>query len=70
MQDGRVQAGADHGSHNRIGIPHNTIHRILREKGMAAGHPKKSRRRERIRFERTHSKSVRHAGYEQLPDGK
>ncbi len=54
----------------RIGVPHNTIHRILREKGMAAGHPKMSRRRERIRRERTHSNTVWHADCKLLPDGK
>ena len=54
----------------RIGVPHNTIHRVLKEKGMAAGHPKKSRRRERIRYERTHSNTMWHADYKLLPDGK
>ena len=53
----------------RIRIPHNTIHRVLK-KWMAAGHPKKSRRRERIRYERTHSNSPWHADYELLPGGR
>ncbi len=54
----------------RIRIPHNTIHRVLKEKGMAVEHPKKSRRRERVRYERTHSNSLWHAGYELLDDGR
>ena len=54
----------------RIRMPHNTIHRVLKEKWMAAGHPKKSRRRERIGYERTHSNSPWHADYELLPGGR
>ena len=54
----------------RIGVPHNTIHRVLKEKGMAVEHPKKSRRRERIRYARTHSNSLRHTDYKLLPDGR
>ena len=53
----------------RIRIPHNTTRRVLK-KGMAAEHPKKSRRRERIGREGTRSDSPRHAGYERLPDGR
>ncbi len=54
----------------RIRIPHNTIHRVLKEEGMAAGHPKKSRKRERIRYGRTHSNSLWHTDYKLLPDGR
>ena len=54
----------------RIDVPHNTIHRVLKEKGMAAGHPKKSRRRERARSERMHSNTMWHTDYKLLPDGK
>ncbi len=53
----------------RIAVPHNTIHRVLK-KGTAVEHPKKGRRRERIRFERTHSNTMRHADYKLLPDGR
>ena len=54
----------------RIRIPHNAIHRVLKEKGMAVEHPKKSRRRKWIRYERTHSNSLWHTDYKLLPDGR
>ncbi len=39
-------------------IPHNTIHRVLRQAGMAMDDPKKQKRRRWIRFERQHSLSL------------
>ncbi len=54
----------------RICIPHNTIHRVPKEKGMAAERPEKSRRRERIKHGGTLSNSTRHAGCGRLPDGR
>ena len=35
-----------------INIPYNQIHQILRDENLASEHPKKSRRRKWIRFER------------------
>ncbi len=43
-----------------IHIPHNTIHQILRSKGLAEVQPKKRKRRKWIRFERTYSNSMWH----------
>ena len=51
-------------------IPHNTIHRIMRESGLATSQPKKSRRRKWIRYERTHSNSMWHTDYKLLDDGR
>ena len=70
-------AGAARGTRSKptpriywIGVPHNAIHRVLKEKGMAVEHPKKGMRRERIRYEKTHSNSLRHTDYKLLPDGR
>ncbi len=49
-------------------IPHNTIHGILRDADIAEEQPKKSRRRKWVRYERTHSNSMWHTDYKQLPD--
>ena len=54
----------------RIHIPHNTIHRIMREKGLAARQPKKSSRRAWVRYERTYSNSMWHTDYKLLDDGR
>ena len=51
-------------------IPHSTIHTILRDADIAEKQPKKSRRRKWIRYERTHSNSMWHTDYKQLPDGR
>ena len=51
-------------------IPHNTIHKILREENLAAKQPKKSKRRKWIRYERTYSNSMWHTDYKQLDDGR
>ncbi len=46
----------DYGMH----IPHNRIHRILLELGLAEENPKKKKRRRWIRYEREHSLSAAH----------
>lgn len=46
-----------------IRIPHNRIHRILMENGLAKTEPKKGKRRKWIRFERRHSNSMWHADW-------
>lgn len=48
---------------NGVRIPHNRIHRILREAGLAQEQPKKSKRRKWIRYERRHSNSLWHADW-------
>ena len=53
-----------------IHIPHNTIHHILREKGLASEQPKKSRKRKWVRYERTYSNSMWHTDWKQLDDGR
>jgi len=52
-----------------VHIPHNRIHRILKEKGLAIDEPKKQRRRKWIRYERRYSNSLWHADwFEQQQD--
>ena len=53
-----------------IYIPHNTIHKILRDAGIAEKQPKKSQRRKWIRYERTYSNSMWHTDYKQMDDGR
>lgn len=48
---------ADGGRH----MPHDIIHKILKEHGIANTEPKKSNRRKWIRYERRHSNSIWHA---------
>ena len=55
----------EHGRH----IPHNRIHRILKEHGMTLDEPAKQKRRKWIRFEREHSNSLWHIDYSEI-DGK
>ena len=50
-------------SEKGIRIPHNRIHRILMENGLAKEEPKKGRRRKWIRYERYHSNSMWHADW-------
>ena len=52
-----------------IHIPHNTIHQILRSKGLAEEQPKKNKRRKWIRYERTYSNSMWHTDWKKLDDG-
>lgn len=44
-------------------IPHNRIHRILKEQGLACTQPNKSHRRKWIRYERRHSNSLWHTDW-------
>ena len=46
-----------------IHIPHNRIHRILKEEGLAVDEPHKQRRRKWIRYERRFSNSLWHADW-------
>lgn len=49
-------------------IPHNRIHRILREAGISRIEPKKSMRRKWIRYQRRHSNSLWHTDWFQPKD--
>ena len=51
-------------------IPHNRIHRILTEAGLARPTKKKIRRRKWVRYERKHSNSLWHADFSDAEDGK
>ena len=51
-------------------IPHNTIHKIMRDEGLAEAQPKKRRRRKWVRYERTYSNSMWHTDWKQLDDGR
>ncbi len=51
-------------------MPHNTIHKIMRDEGLAEAQPKKMRRRKWIRYERTYSNSMWHTDWKQLDDGR
>jgi len=46
-----------------IHIPHNRIHRILKEEGLSRNEPKKQKRRKWIRYERRHSTSLWHGDW-------
>ena len=46
-----------------IHIPHNRIHRILKQEGMVKDEPRKQRRRKWIRYERRYSNSLWHADW-------
>jgi putative transposase len=46
-----------------VHIPHNRIHRILKEEGLAQDEPRKQRRRKWIRYERRYSNSLWHADW-------
>ncbi len=52
-----------------INIPHRTVHSILREDGSADRHPRKSRRRRWVRYERTYSNSMWHTDWKQIRGG-
>ena len=54
----------------RIHIPHNTIHEILMENGLASEESGRKKRRKWIRYERMHSNSLWHTDYKQLDDGR
>ena len=57
-------------SERGVRIPHNRIHRILMENGLAKREPKKGRRRKWIRYERHRSNSLWHTDYHQLSIGR
>jgi putative transposase len=44
-------------------IPHNRIHKILKEEGLAKNEPKKQKRRKWIRYQRKHSNSLWHTDW-------
>jgi len=46
-----------------VHIPHNRIHRFLKEEGLAKDEPRKQRRRKWIRYERRYSNSLWHADW-------
>ena len=50
-------------------IPHNRIHAVLREMGLASGEPKKRHKKKWVRYERTYSNSLWHTDWKYL-DGK
>lgn len=52
-------------SEKGVRMPHNRIHKILLEAGLANNEPKKCRRRKWIRYERRHSNSMWHADWTQ-----
>lgn len=51
-------------------IPHNRIHRILTEAGMAKRMYKKIKRKKWVRYERRHSNSLWHTDFSDAEDGK
>ncbi len=53
-----------------INIPHNTIHRILRDEDMASEESRKGKKRRWVRYERTYSNSLWHTDYKLLDDGR
>ena len=53
-----------------IHMPHNDIHRVLRDEELAERNPKKSRRRKWVRYERRFSNSMWHTDYALLSDGR
>lgn len=55
---------------NHIRIPHNAIHRVLKEKGLAKEEPNKQKRRKPwIRYEREHSLSAGHLDWHEPANG-
>jgi putative transposase len=46
-----------------VHIPHNRIHRFLKEEGLARDEPRKQRRRKWVRYERRYSNSLWHADW-------
>lgn len=53
-----------------IKIPHNKIHKILKEAGKALDEPNKQERRSWVRYERKHSNSLWHVDWTNLDDGR
>jgi putative transposase len=48
-------------------IPHNRIHRVLKEMGLAKDEPRKKERRKWVRYEREFSNSLWHADWTLIP---
>ena len=46
-----------------VHIPHNRIHRFLKDEGLAKDEPRKQRRRKWVRYERRYSNSLWHADW-------
>ena len=55
--------------HFGIHIPHNTVHRIMKDAGLASERSKKRRKRAWVRYERTYSNSMWHTDYKLLDSG-
>lgn len=53
-----------------IHIPHNKIHKVIKENGIAEDQPSKQERRKWVRYERKHSNSMWHVDWSSLPDGR
>jgi putative transposase len=51
-------------------IPHNRIHKILKEDGLAKNEPKKQERRKWIRYQRRHSNSLWHTDWFEPEQGE
>ena len=52
-----------------VHIPHNRIHKVLRDAGVAKLEPRKSRRRKWIRYQRRHSNSLWHTDWFEPDNG-
>ena len=48
---------------HEVHIPHNRIHRFLKEQGLALDEPRKQKRRKWVRYERRYSNSLWHADW-------
>ena len=55
---------------DRVRIPHNTIHKVLKKHGLAKNETSKQKRRKKwIRYERKHSLSAGHMDWHEPSDG-
>lgn len=55
--------------HHGVKIPHNRIHRVLKDHDLAEDHPAKQKRRTYVRYERPHSLDLLHTDWKRLPNG-
>jgi putative transposase len=53
-----------------IKVPHNTIHRILKDRGLASDDAGKQKRRKWVKYERHHSMSLWHTDWYQIEDDR
>jgi putative transposase len=51
-------------------IPHNRIHKILKEEGLAKNEPRKQKRRKWVRYQRKHSNSLWHTDWFETGNGE